>query len=353
MNRYKRQVSSSKGKYEIKCLSLSELWNELPSESFWFIDQNVYQHWASIIPPSANYKVLGQSEESKNFNAYQKCLEWLFDQKASRSASIVALGGGATLDLAGFVAATYKRGISYHSIPTTLLAQVDASVGGKVGINFGRAKNQVGAFWTPEKILLVPDFLSTLSDREFRSGVAEILKHALVQDPRLLETLKQKPFQRNSSCLLDHILRSIEIKIKIVEADEFEKNGLRSILNYGHTIGHALEMLCYPDLLHGEAVSIGMYQETILAYHLGFCSWFVVEEVKESLRVQGLPFAMPKNIDLEEMIEFFDHDKKREGKELTFSLLVEPGKCKLYKNISKEEVLQIFSKDHHLRHSQS
>jgi len=343
INQRSRLISHSRGKYEIKCLTLTDIVKQIPSDSFWFIDQNVYQYWGKLIPSLAKCMVLDSGERSKNFGNYEKCLEWLFNHKASRSTPIVALGGGATLDLTGFVAATYQRGIPYYSVPTTLLAQVDASIGGKVGINFGKAKNQVGAFWPPEKIGIIPEFLSTLSEREFLSGLAEILKHAWIQDIKLLETLKQKPVRKNSFNLSDLIWQSIEIKSEIVEADEFEKNELRSILNYGHTIGHALEMTCYPDLLHGEAVSIGMYQETMLAYHLGVCSELLVQEVKESLLLQGLPFEIPKGICLEKIIGFLDYDKKREGKALAFSLLIEAGKCKLYKNISKAEVLQILS----------
>jgi len=212
--------------------------------------------------------VVPAGETAKSFRSVQRCYDLLAGHRMERKSFIVALGGGVVGDLAGFVAATYLRGISFVQVPTTLLAQVDSSVGGKVGVNLKAGKNLVGAFHQPRLVLCDLDALRTLPERELRAGLAEVIKYGIIYDAQLfvrLEKILPDLLRRNSSALTNTIARCCEIKADVVGQDETE-NGVRAILNFGHTIGHGLEAISsYGKYLHGEAIAIGQVAATRLS----------------------------------------------------------------------------------------
>lgn len=251
-----------------------------------------------------------QGEKSKNIQTYQDIMIQLIEANFQRSDAIIALGGGVVGDLAGFVAATYMRGIDFYSIPTTVLSQVDSSVGGKTAIDMHDCKNIVGAFYQPKAVFIDCDVLSTLDQRQINNGLFEALKTGLIQDEQLV-----KEFEKESLDLVEIISRSIDIKRKIVQADEKEKN-LRKILNFGHTIGHAIESAYGLDTYyHGECVALGML-------------FFIEDEtlkkrVKTILKRLNCP-AMP-NYSTQDLMHYITHDKKGNGTSIDCILVKEPG----------------------------
>ena len=226
---------------------------------------------------------------------------WVFDalvaKKMNRDATVLALGGGVVGDVAGFAAASYQRGVGYVQIPTTLLAQVDSSVGGKTGVNHPGGKNLIGAFYQPQSVIADIDTLSTLPDREFRAGLAEIIKYGCVWDPLLFDWLdKHIPdlLARDADALIYAIARSCEIKATVVSKDEREQN-LRAILNFGHTFGHAIEAATgYDTYLHGEAVGLGMLMAADLSQRLGLIESETKARVQDILTRSGLPTEVPR-----------------------------------------------------------
>ena len=233
-----------------------------------------------------------------------------------RDSVIVALGGGVVGDLAGFVAATYMRGVPVVQVPTTLLAMIDASIGGKTGIDTPAGKNLVGAFHHPAGVLIDPQLLDTLPLRELRAGIAELIKYGAIADQSyfveveaaLPDLLSGKP--ANSDRLRSIIVRSVEIKVDIVSRDERE-DGLRKVLNFGHTIGHAVELISGYSLLHGEAIAIGMALEGALAERIGVARPGTAGEIARVLRLAGLPTTLPASVPLDAVIEAMRSDKKR------------------------------------------
>ena len=245
--------------------------------------------------------VIPQGEASKNFDNYKKILEALLGADFTRSDCVVAVGGGVVGDMAGFAAATYMRGIDFYNIPTTVLSQVDSSVGGKTAVDFGGYKNIVGAFYPPKAVIIDPDTLLTLDSRQISNGLAEALKMAVTFDAGLFAV-----FESGEALLkLDEVVvASVENKKRIVEADERE-NGLRRVLNFGHTLGHAIEV-SNKDLLHGECVGIGM---------LYMCSRDVRKSVKAALERLNLPTK--PGVDFEKIKSAVLHDKKASGDTVT------------------------------------
>ena len=225
-------------------------------------------------------------EEYKNFETLKSIYDSLIEFGFDRSSLIVALGGGVVGDIAGFAAATYLRGIPFVQVPTTLLAQVDSSVGGKTGINHEKGKNLIGAFYQPGFVLIDTSTLDTLPEREYLSGLAEVAKYGIVLDGNLFDFMSAnagKLLDRDKESLLTVIKRSCSIKASIVEKDEKEA-GLRAVLNYGHTIGHAVETLtCYKRYTHGEAVAIGMAQAARFSEFMGFSGKAETEKIIASL----------------------------------------------------------------------
>lgn len=238
-----------------------------------------------------------QGENSKSLSEFSRIVEILIQQNIRKDACIIALGGGVTGDLAGFIASVYLRGLPYIQIPTTLLSQIDASVGGKVAIDTASAKNVIGSFYPPLQVLIDPKTLDTLSTRQRNSGMAEMIKYGMISDAELFKKIKEEDVFAN---LEYFIFRSLQIKKRFVEADEFD-NGTRQSLNFGHTIGHALEAYYgYQKYLHGEAIAIGMV--AILSN----------PEIKKTLIECLQKYHLPTedSVDMERLKEFINRDKK-------------------------------------------
>ena len=244
-------------------------------------------------------KVIPQGEKSKSFETYKELLEVLNENAFTRADCIVAVGGGVVGDLSGFTAATYMRGIDFYNIPTTLLSQVDSSIGGKTAIDFGGYKNTVGAFYQPKAVIIDPDVLKTLSKRQFNNGLAESIKMAATSDKALFEMLENN----NAEDIIETVIeRSLKIKKAVVEEDEKEL-GLRKVLNFGHTAGHAIETAAgLSDYLHGECVSMGM---------LAFSSRSVREKLINVLTKYNLPVKF--DFPADEILSALRHDKKAKG----------------------------------------
>jgi len=281
-------------------------------------------------------------EPSKSPDVASELWEELLDQGADRKTVVVALGGGVVGDLAGFVAATFGRGLRFVQIPTTLLAQVDSSVGGKVGVNLPGGKNMVGAFWQPRGVLIDVAVLATLPEREYRAGLAEVVKYGVIQDADFfayLEANIELVNNRDAAVLTRIVERCCRLKADVVEQDEREETGLRSILNYGHTFCHAFEAATgYETLLHGEGVAIGMMCAARLAERLGRIDAAFVERQRKLLDAFGLPLDVP-DVDRDELVELMYRDKKAERGKLRFVLPTRLGHVELVGGVANEQVL--------------
>lgn len=282
---------------------INQLYGELVKSS---LEAVGFKVWVEEIPAG---------EETKSFEWAMRLYDRAICLGMDRKSPIIALGGGVVGDLAGFIAATYMRGIPFIQVPTTLLAQVDSSVGGKVAVNHPLGKNMIGAFYQPKLVLIDPATLSTLSDREWLSGFSEVIKAGIIQDAALFELIARESItslRANPVLMMEIIQRACEIKARIVSADEKE-TGLRIILNYGHTIGHALESAGnYQLFTHGEAVAIGMVGAARLANLIGWLSASEAACIEQVIASYGLPVRFPMlNHDVIE--ERLYHDKKKEG----------------------------------------
>lgn len=251
-------------------------------------------------------------ERAKTLRWVSKILDQLMEQRFERQSVLVALGGGVIGDITGFVASTYLRGIPFVQVATTLVAQVDSSVGGKTGVNHPLGKNMIGAFYQPSLVLLDTQTLQTLPKREWIAGLAEVVKYGMIADRKFFSFLEQRIgdiLQKEETSLHHVVKRCCEIKAAVVAKDERE-SGLRRILNYGHTIGHALESLGqYKKYIHGEAVGLGMVCEADLAHSLGLCSQQVVDRQRDLVNQVGLPSALPK-LSFSDLWGAMLHDKK-------------------------------------------
>ena len=256
--------------------------------------------------------LIGDGERFKTLDTYASILDTLIAKRHSRATTVVALGGGVVGDVAGFAAATYQRGVGLVQIPTTLLAQVDSSVGGKTAVNHATGKNLIGAFYQPRAVIADVDVLATLPEREFRAGLAEVVKYGVIADALFFSWLERSMdalLRRESAPLIEAVRRSCEIKADVVADDEREQ-GRRAILNFGHTFGHAIEAQTgYSAYLHGEAVAIGMAIAASLSERLGRMPRTEVERLLDLLRRAGLPVA-PAGIDAQAVLTTMGMDKK-------------------------------------------
>lgn len=270
--------------------------------------------------------IIPSGEETKNFTQLQYIIDKALGYKLDRKSALVALGGGVVGDITGFAASIIMRGIPYIQVPTTLLAQVDSSVGGKTAINTAHGKNLVGAFYQPRLVLIDTASLKTLPEREMKAGYAEILKYALIDDPAFFTWLEQngnKVLSHDEAALAHAIGTSCAAKAKIVAADEREQKDIRALLNLGHTFGHALETLYNYDgrLLHGEAVGIGVKMAFGFSEALGLCPASETKQVAKHLADKGLMVAPPAKVTAAEMLDKMRGDKKASGGKLTLVLL--------------------------------
>jgi 3-dehydroquinate synthase len=280
-------------------------------------------------------------EEHKNLASLARIYDGLVDAALERNSPLLALGGGVVGDLAGFAAATYLRGIPYLQLPTTLLAQVDSSVGGKTGIDHPRGKNLIGAFYQPRAVLIDLATLRTLPRRQLLAGFAEVVKYGAILDADLFAFLEQKLAQvlALDTAVLQHVVRRCcELKAQVVERDERE-SGERAVLNFGHTIGHALESVTgYTRFLHGEAVAIGMVAEARVSAALGLCRPEVVGRLRALLERAGLPVELPADIDSEKLAGAIELDKKVRGGKVKFVALEALGRTRFVLLTNREIV---------------
>lgn len=280
-------------------------------------------------------------EEFKNLASLERIYDELLGHKLDRFSALVALGGGVIGDITGFAASTYMRGIAYIQIPTTLLAQVDSSVGGKTGVNHARGKNMIGTFWQPRMVWIDTDTLRTLPRRELLAGLAEVIKYGVIRDEELfafLEGNRELILDLAPNALAHVIERSCEIKADIVSRDERE-SGLRAILNYGHTFGHAIETATeYTRVLHGEAVAIGMCLEAKLSEILGILDREHLRRILALVDAYGLPSAVPENVETYDLISLMALDKKAVAGEVKFILPQKIGKVIARKGVQEAAI---------------
>jgi 3-dehydroquinate synthase len=256
--------------------------------------------------------VIPDGEQAKSIHWLSKILDALVTQRLERQDVVLALGGGVVGDVAGFAASVYLRGVPFVQVPTTLVAQVDSSVGGKTGVNHPIGKNLIGAFYQPRVVVVDPQALQTLPKREWIAGLAEVIKYGMIADPKFFEYLEQhvEGLREQAEDVIPTVIRRCcEIKAEVVGGDERE-SGRRRILNYGHTVGHALETWGrYRTWIHGEAVGIGMVQEAAIAQFLGICDKEIVERQRDLIQDVGLPIAMP-SMTFMDLWGAMQHDKK-------------------------------------------
>ncbi len=287
--------------------------------------------------------VVDAGERSKSVEVANRLWQDALAAGVHRQSVVVAVGGGVVGDLAGFIAATFARGLDFVQSPTTLLSQVDSSVGGKVGINLPGAKNMVGAFWQPKFVLIDTDVLDTLPDREYRSGLAEVIKYGVILDESFFGYLEENAAAinaRDSAVLAETIARCCQLKADVVEADEREMSGHRAKLNYGHTFGHAIEAITgYGEFLHGEAISIGMLCASRLAESLSMVDASVTERQFRLMEQFGLPTESPA-LDHRDLLTAMQHDKKVEHGKLRFILPSRIGEVELVGDVDPRLVEQ-------------
>mgnify|MGYP001420741107 CR=1 FL=1 len=291
-------------------------------KTFVFTDANVYALYKGVMEGFQVY-VLPVGEDAKSFDIIQKTLQFLLDKDADRQSFILGFGGGVVCDIAGFTASVFMRGCRFGYIATTLLAQVDASVGGKNGINFSGYKNLVGTINQPEFVVCHPDFMKTLPKRELKCGLAEVLKIALVSDENLFSFLKNnrdKIFQLNANILEKVIYEAIRLKSVVVNADEKER-GLRRILNFGHTFGHAIESTS--EYNHGEAVSVGMHIALKISVDLGMLDHKEFENITNLQKSYDLPIDCAAKYS--DLMRAVTRDKKRDSDSIHFVLIDRVG----------------------------
>ncbi|MBB6092980.1 3-dehydroquinate synthase [Povalibacter uvarum] len=290
---------------------------------------------------------LPDGEEFKTLDSYARILDALMDARMNRDAAVVALGGGVVGDMAGFAAASYQRGIDYVQVPTTLLAQVDSSVGGKTAVNHPKGKNMIGAFYQPRCVIADTSTLATLPDREYRAGIAEVVKYGLIYDPAFFDWLEanvEALLSRADAALIHAIRRSCEIKAEVVGVDEREQ-GLRAILNLGHTFGHAIETaMGYGNWLHGEAVAAGMVMAADMSSALGWLAAADRDRTVKLLTRFGLPTQSPR-IGAAEGRQLMGMDKKVLDRKLRLVLLRRLGQADIVSDYPNE-VLEATLKQH-------
>ncbi|MBC7914970.1 MAG: 3-dehydroquinate synthase [Pyrinomonadaceae bacterium] len=315
------------------------------SKIFFLTDLNTSEHCMPLIGKYLsdldNYDIIevDPGEGNKNIDYCIGVWRMLLDFDADRNSLLINLGGGVITDMGGFAASTYKRGIDFVHIPTTLLSQVDASVGGKTGIDMGNVKNIIGTFTQPKAVFISTDFLSTLDTRQLISGFAEIVKHGLIADKAYFETIKTSDATNLDPAIIYH---SIEIKNEVVSTDPYEK-GLRKTLNFGHTIGHAIETYSLKTdkdpLLHGEAIAIGMICEAYLSHKHNTLSGDELNELITFIRSVFPDYSFSKDI-YAEVIEYMKNDKKNLQGQIGFALLSQIGNCDFNIYLKEEQILE-------------
>ncbi len=289
--------------------------------------------------------ILPDGEQYKNQQHIDQIYDALMDNHCNRDVTLVALGGGVIGDMTGFAAASFMRGVAFIQIPTTLLAQVDSSVGGKTGINHPKGKNMIGAFWQPQMVLADMHTLATLPKRELSAGMAEVIKYALIMDTDFLVWLENNMsnlMALDATVLAEAVARCCQYKADIVAQDERE-TGKRALLNFGHTFGHVIEThQGYGNWLHGEAVAVGMLQAAQLSYKMGFIDAQAVQRISKLLQAANLP-VVPPAIDKDIALGLMQHDKKVKSGQLRLILLKSLGDAIITADFDTQKLADVLS----------
>ncbi len=295
--------------------------------------------------------VLPAGEKTKSIEKLNRLWDFMLSKGLDRNSVVVALGGGVIGDISGFAASSYMRGIKFVQVPTTLLAQVDSSVGGKTGINHPRGKNMLGAFHQPSMVLIDPEVLNTLSEEQYYAGLAEVIKYGMIWGTSFMLYLEKNivPIKkRQITALEEMIIRSCKIKASVVAQDEKE-SGLRAILNYGHTIAHAFESISnYKGYLHGEAISAGMIYACAIAVNRGLCTKRVYERQYALLNNFGMRLKFDEKMtsfNISKILKIMSKDKKALAGNIRFILPVKQGKVELFDDISREEIVAVLENE--------
>lgn len=343
-------VRHARGEYPVHFADFGTALASLPEGAAVITDTHVQEAWGHVLGP-LDPLVVPAGEGSKCLTVYGELLEALAQRGVRRDGTVVAVGGGVVGDLAGFVAASYLRGVKLMQIPTTLLSQVDSSVGGKVGIDLTHGKNLAGAFHPPSAVWIAPETLGTLPVRQWTNGLAEVWKAAWIADPDVMELARPVTLRpdltrsEGRDTVLRMVRRCIEIKAEVVESDEFETTGRRAILNFGHTIGHAVEHLSGFRMLHGEAIAVGMVLEARLGERLGVTPPGTADRLRTELMALPLPVDLPDAMRTpdarEELMHLMRKDKKATVSGVGFSLLERLGACKLFPAVPEHDVREV------------
>ena len=292
-------------------------------------------HAASLATHDPLIITVPAGEAYKTLDTVRDIYDQLLSARLDRHTAVVALGGGVVNDMAGFVAATFLRGVDFITCPTSLLAMVDASVGGKTGVDVPQGKNLIGAFKQPTAVLADIDTLATLPPAEFSAGMAEVIKHGLLSDPTLLENISP-----DTADLTQLVSRAIQVKRDVVQADPFEKLGQRALLNLGHTFGHAIEQVSQYAVSHGYGVAMGLVCAAHLSAALGYCDPALPGQVAHWLRQADLPTHIPAGLEAEALWQAMGTDKKRAQGQVRFVLLRGVGEAFLTADVPPTAVLE-------------
>ncbi|TVQ45107.1 MAG: 3-dehydroquinate synthase [Gloeocapsa sp. DLM2.Bin57] len=318
-------------------------------------NREIFDFWGDIVVTSLEeagfnltIHLIPAGESHKHLDSISKIYDLALEHRLERNSTFLALGGGVIGDMTGFAAATWLRGVNFIQVPTTLLAMVDASIGGKTGVNHPLGKNLIGAFYQPKLVLIDPSVLKTLPNREWRAGMAEVIKYGVIWDKELFSKLEATPTLNSMSELTPDLLetiitRSCQAKVDVVTQDEKE-GGLRAILNYGHTIGHALESLTgYNTLSHGEAVGIGMIMAGEIATRLNLWTSAENERQNQLIVKAGLPTTVNQSLDINAIITALSSDKKVKDGKIRFILPTAIGKAIMTDNVPTELIKDVLT----------
>lgn len=328
--------------------TFNDLLNEYSDQNIIIIcDENTQEHCVSALVgnfdalSNAEIIVVPVGEDSKELSIAEQVWETMIDYKITRYDLVINVGGGVICDLGGFVASCYKRGVDFINIPTSLLAMVDASIGGKNGINLDGLKNQIGLFSNPKAIYVDIEFLNSLSQEDIFSGLGEMLKHGLIADPEMFKEILDV-LEGDGELSDTHIIRSIQIKNEIVESDPYEK-GPRKLLNFGHTLGHAIESFFLDEdyIKHGHCVVIGMVLESFISFKKGNLSLEDYEEIEERL-TSIYPMPLFGENDVQTILGIIQNDKKNKKGKILSCLINKPGECTYDNEISESEIVDAF-----------
>ncbi len=303
--------------------------------------------WTVVDPNAARGRLCAEEcqhvvlpeERSKSWEEAGRLLEAMTASGLRRDAEVAAFGGGLTGDLTGFAASVYMRGLKVFQAPSTLLSMVDSSVGGKTAVHLGGAKNIIGSFWQPAQVAICMELLSTLPERQWQSGAAEVWKYAAIADPHLWGLLRETPIGPEMPNLEQVVWTCIQIKADVVAEDERETTGRRAILNFGHTVGHAIEAVTgFERFTHGEAIAMGMAVECQIGASLGVTDPSAACEIAQGLQSQGLPTSLPGDLKIDSLLHEMGRDKKADKEGLAFSFIESLGACKLVRGVAESDV---------------